>query len=111
MTIGSKEHYDILEMFEKSYNHMRLDKESKELWQSGVIYQDGEVNKLYQSFILGYSLGRLVYNNDVQSVAVITSEDDFYHFCSKCYGEVYKKDSYCHTCGSKLKWGKNDVKL
>ena len=42
---------------------------------------------------------------------VITSEDDFYHFCSKCYGEVYKKDKYCHTCGRELKWRKNNVEL
>lgn len=36
---------------------------------------------------------------------VISSEDDFYHFCSKCNNEVYKKDKYCHTCGCELKWG------
>jgi len=37
---------------------------------------------------------------------VISSDDDFYHFCSKCNNEVYKKDKYCHTCGCELKWGK-----
>jgi len=67
MTIGSKEHYDILDAFDKNYSYMRLDRESKELWQSGIIYQDGETNKLYQSFILGYSLGRLIYKDNVQS--------------------------------------------
>jgi len=36
---------------------------------------------------------------------VISSEDDFYHFCSECNNEVYKKDKYCHTCGRELKWG------
>lgn len=109
MTIGSKEHYDILKMFEKNYSHMRLDKESAEL--CGIVYQDGEVNKLYQSFILGYSFGRLIYKDNVQSATVISSKDDFYHFCSECNNEVYKKDKYCHTCGRKLKWGKNNAEL
>ena len=111
MTIGSKEHYDILDAFDKNYSYMRLDKESKEFWQSGIIYQDGEVNKLYQSFILGYSLGRLIYKDNVQSANIVSSEDNFYHFCNERNNEVYKKDKYCHTCGRKLKWRKNNAEL
>jgi len=42
---------------------------------------------------------------------VISSDDDFYHFCSECNNEVYKKDKYCHTCGRELKWRKNNVEL
>jgi len=42
---------------------------------------------------------------------VVSSEDDFYHFCSECNNEVYKKDKYCHTCGRELKWRKNNVEL
>ena len=63
MKIGSKEHYFIMQEFEKAYKYYRLDKENKEMWSSGLIYQDGEVNKLYEAFILGYATGRLVYIN------------------------------------------------
>lgn len=63
MKVGTKEFYDILENFEKNFNHMRLDKESKELWCVGQIYQNGETNNAYQAYIKGYSLGRAVYMN------------------------------------------------
>lgn len=56
--IGTKEHYDILENFEKNFNNMRLDKEPKELWSQGRVYQSGETNNAYSAFILGYSFGR-----------------------------------------------------
>jgi hypothetical protein len=61
MTIGSKEHYDILESFEKSFSDYRLDKENKELWKKGQVYQSGETNKLYQAVMMGYSMGRINY--------------------------------------------------
>lgn len=61
MKIGSKEHDEILKHFENNYNHLRLDKEPRGLWPRGIVYQDGEVNKLYEAYILGYSLGRVVY--------------------------------------------------
>ena len=60
MTIGSKEHYDILAAFEKEYSHLRLDREKKELWRMGQIYQNGEVNLLYRAFISGYALGKIM---------------------------------------------------
>jgi len=59
MTIGSKEHYEILEMFEKNFSNHRLDKEPFDLWKKGIIYQNGETNNLYKAFILGYSFARI----------------------------------------------------
>ncbi len=59
MTIGSKEHYEILEQFEKNYKGYRLDREDKSLWSMGQTYQDGEVNSFYRAYILGYSFGRI----------------------------------------------------
>jgi len=59
MTLGTKEHYEILDAFEKSYRHYRLDREEKALWAKGQIYQSGETNSLYRAFILGYSFGRV----------------------------------------------------
>lgn len=105
MQIRTKEHYDILTAFEKSHSGLRFDKEPYELWSKGVVYQNGEVNKLYGLFMLGYSTARTVYMQEDNTATVISSEDDFYHFCSKCNNEVYKKDKYCHTCGCELKWG------
>ena len=61
MKLGTQEHENIMKEFEKLYKYYRLDKEKRGLWGSGLIYQDGEVNKLYQAFILGYATGRIVY--------------------------------------------------
>jgi hypothetical protein len=58
MTIGSKEHYDIMQQFEKNYNCVPLAKEQdKELWKQGYIYQNGDVNNLFKAYRTGYSLG------------------------------------------------------
>ena len=62
MKIGSKEHQEILENFEKNFSDLRLDKEeNKQLWRKGIVYQNGETNKLYNVFILGYGFARVVY--------------------------------------------------
>jgi len=62
MTMGSKEHSDILNEFEKLYCYCRLDREiNKDLWRKGQVYESGETNNLYKAFIAGYSLGRCVY--------------------------------------------------
>mgnify|MGYP007069505986 CR=1 FL=1 len=64
MTIGSTEHYDIIEGFERQFNGMRLDKEEKELWYKGNVYQSGETNALYKAYIAGYSHARCEYINE-----------------------------------------------
>jgi len=61
--LGTQEHIDLLEQFEKALKIApvrsgRLDKEDRSLWMSGQIYQDGEVNALYQLFIHGYAYGK-----------------------------------------------------
>ena len=62
--IGTKEHYDVIEFFEtKGLPHGRNDKEPKELWLKGQIYQDGKRNNEFQMFFAGYMLGRLNYMN------------------------------------------------
>lgn len=58
--IGTKEHYDLLENFEKFMGkRFRFDKEEKPLWKKGRVYQDGMVNEAYLVFIHGYSLGKV----------------------------------------------------
>lgn len=67
MLLGSREHYEMLESFEKSVKDfifssgMSFDKEEKDLWKSGNIYKHGETNKLFRVFSLGYSTARSVY--------------------------------------------------
>lgn len=64
MTIGSKEHFEILEQFEKNFSHCRLDRETDvQSIKKGYLYQSGETNNLYQAYILGYTFGRLQYLN------------------------------------------------
>lgn len=52
-----KEHYDLLSNFENQFKHHRLDKEKKDMWHAGVIYQDGRVNELFLAFRRGYAFG------------------------------------------------------
>ena len=58
MLLESKEHYELIEQFEKDVPYRgRFDKEPKELWKKGIIYQDGETNKMFVCFRLGVSYG------------------------------------------------------
>jgi len=58
MQLHTKEHYDLIKEFEKTFKGKRFDKETKELQIKGQVYQDGNVNELFLAFRLGYSLGR-----------------------------------------------------
>lgn len=64
MKLLSKEHYELMEMFEKSFKkgsfYGRLDKEDKELWSRNIIYQDGNVNNLFLLYREGYIYGKVV---------------------------------------------------
>ena len=53
-----KEHYDLIEMFEKTVTGFRTDKEPKELWAKGHVYQHGEYNRLFIVYREGYSYGK-----------------------------------------------------
>lgn len=57
--LGTKAHYDLMEYFE-SLKPGRIDHESKDLWNKGHIYQDGEVNKLFLMFRKGVVYGQLI---------------------------------------------------
>lgn len=61
MTIGSQEHYDIIAMFDKEFHGHRLDKEAKEMWKRGHVYQSGETDALFAAYIRGYALGKAVH--------------------------------------------------
>ena len=55
----TKEHYDLMAQFEREFKHFRLDKESKEYWPSGNVYQDGQVNNIFLAYRRGYALGKV----------------------------------------------------
>lgn len=58
MSLFSKEHYEIMRMFEQIYGKQyRLDKEDKSLWAKGIIYQHPELNMLFIAFRQGVELG------------------------------------------------------
>lgn len=60
MQITSKEHYEMMENFERNFkNEGRMDREPKALWPTGSIYEDGQINNLFKAFRFGvsYQLG------------------------------------------------------
>ena len=59
--LWTKEHYDILESFEREHRHMRLDRVDKSEWARGYVYQAGDTNSAYREYLAGYMLGRCVY--------------------------------------------------
>lgn len=52
----TKAHYDLMEQFEK-LRLGRFDREHKDLWGKGIIYQDGRVNALFLAYRSGYAFG------------------------------------------------------
>jgi hypothetical protein len=63
MTLGSKDHYDAVAMFDKiiQSNHtisFRLDKEDRALWKKGIVYQDNAANVAFAAFLQGVAWGR-----------------------------------------------------
>lgn len=57
----TKEHYELIAQFEKSAGkYFRLDKEPKELWKRGQIFQNGEANNAFKMYCEGFAYGRAV---------------------------------------------------
>lgn len=58
--LKTKEHLDLIAQFEKDLKPGRLDKEPKDMWPRGIIYQDGHVNLLFLAYRHGYAFGKCV---------------------------------------------------
>lgn len=58
MELFSAEHYALLEMFEREFKGLRLDREDRRMWQRGHVYQSGEANNLFLAYRKGYAFGR-----------------------------------------------------
>lgn len=61
MTLGSKEHYEIIEMFEKLYAEFGIfEKTEKSDWSTGEIYSDEKTNSMFIMFRHGVSFGKVL---------------------------------------------------
>lgn len=58
--LGTQEHYDVIAMFDREFKGMRLDKEAKDMWKRGHVYQDGQTDALFNAYLRGYALGKSV---------------------------------------------------
>jgi hypothetical protein len=59
--LKTQEHYDLMAMFEREFSG-RMDKEPKESWARGIIYQDGHVNELFKAYRHGYAYGKALHS-------------------------------------------------
>lgn len=61
MTLVSKEHYEMIEMFEKVFaGQYRMEKEDKTMWTKGRVYQHDNLNQLFLAFRHGVAYGKAV---------------------------------------------------
>lgn len=58
-TLTSREHAELMEQFEREFSG-RMDREAKEYWPKGNVYQDGRVNELFLAYRRGVAYGRAV---------------------------------------------------
>lgn len=63
MELKSREHAELIAQFEKDIKRQiygaRFDKEPRESWKRGIIYQDGRTNEMFLIYRLGYGTGKL----------------------------------------------------
>ena len=55
MKAHSREHYELMAQFEHAYPGRRHDREPKDIWPRGRVYQDGNMNDLFWAYQLGYA--------------------------------------------------------
>ena len=58
--LNTKEHYDLMIQFEKDFKY-KIEREDRNLWRNGVIYQNGETNNLFLAYRIGYTLGKAIW--------------------------------------------------
>lgn len=67
MEIFAKEHYDLMIQFEREHSG-RFDKEAKEFWPKGIVYQDGHINELFLAYRRGYAFCEADMRSDIQNL-------------------------------------------
>jgi hypothetical protein len=59
MKLFDKEHDELVAAFERFHGKgLRLDKESRDMWAKGYIYQNASTNDAFKFFRSGYALGK-----------------------------------------------------
>jgi hypothetical protein len=66
MKVFDQEQYDLIAMFDREFKGNRLDKESKDMWPKGYIYQHGEVNNLFLAYRRGFALAKAMHGSGPQ---------------------------------------------
>jgi hypothetical protein len=56
--LKTQEHYDLMAQFEREFKGRRVDKEPKDGWPRGNVYQDGGVNELFLAYRRGYAFAK-----------------------------------------------------
>jgi hypothetical protein len=57
----SKEHYELMEAFERFFGYKNPSRCKDEPYKSkGCVYDNGEINKEFQAFRMGYVYGKLI---------------------------------------------------
>jgi hypothetical protein len=74
--IKGQYHIDLMKMFEKEFTGYRRDKEPKDLWPKGRIYQDGKLNELFLAYRRGASYGLVVGRADAEDYLDKTAPQD-----------------------------------
>lgn len=67
MEIFAQEHYDLMIQFEREHSG-RFDKEAKEFWPKGIVYQDGHINELFLAYRRGYAFCEADMRSDIQNL-------------------------------------------
>jgi hypothetical protein len=67
MKIFAQEHYDLMIQFEREHSG-RFDKEAKEFWPKGIVYQDGHINELFLAYRRGYAFCEADMRSDIQNL-------------------------------------------
>lgn len=67
MKIFDQEHYHLMAQFEREHSG-RFDREAKDLWPNGIIYQDGRVNELFLAYRRGYAFCEADMRSDIQNL-------------------------------------------
>lgn len=81
----TKEHYDLLAQFEREHSG-RFDKEAKEFWPRGIIYQDGRVNEQFLAYRRGYAFAVADYRSDLQNLEA--SRDGYRRDAERLQSEI-----------------------
>jgi hypothetical protein len=58
LKLHDKEHHELIFQFEKDFPYLPKVKEPKDLWSKGNIYTNGDANKLFKAYQMGYSFAK-----------------------------------------------------